>query len=69
MEPKFYLYQRKNGIFYAELIIEGKRIVRSTKETTRNKAAIAACRYAIEDSDEPMALDNDARRFFYGSRQ
>jgi integrase len=54
MEPKFYLYQRKNGIFYAELIIEGKRIVRSTKETTRNKAAIAAAGWLAGKIPEPQ---------------
>jgi len=42
MDPKFYLYKRKNGIFYAELIIEGNRIIRSTKERKRDKAAIVA---------------------------
>jgi hypothetical protein len=48
MERKVYLYQRKNGIFYAEMIVEGHRIVRSTKETNRNKAAIAAAKWLAE---------------------
>ena len=42
MDRKFYLYKRKNGIFYAELIIDGERIIRSTKESKRDKAAIIA---------------------------
>jgi len=45
MDNKFYLYMRKNGFFYAELIIEGKRIFRSTKENNKNKAAIVAAQW------------------------
>ena len=39
------LYKRKNGIFYAEMIVEGERINRSTKERNKNKAAITAARW------------------------
>jgi len=45
LDHKFYLFKRKNGFFYAELFIEGKRIVRSTKESNKNKAAIVAAQW------------------------
>jgi len=48
MDRKFYLYERKNGIFYAELIIDGERIIRSTKVRKREKAAVIAAKWIAE---------------------
>jgi len=49
MSQKFYLYKRKNGIYYAELIFEGQRTVcRSTREKNRDKAALIAAKWIAE---------------------
>ena len=56
MDRKFYLYKRKNGFFYAEIIIDGQRIIRSTKESNRNKAAIVAAGWLAEGIPEAHGI-------------
>jgi len=82
MDRKFYLYKRKNGFFYAELIIDGlvseissykwkeDRDGNPLDEPVKFKDdAIAACRYAVEELDNSRyLLTDDEKRFFFGSR-